>query len=367
MSDKGFRVRLDISGPGLGGGLTGPELTGPELTGPELTGPELTGPELTGPELTGPELTGSRSLAGSPFHVALDISGGGFSVGLTGPELTGPELTGPELTGPELTGTVVDGLGTGGRTVDLPDHRDAPSRHNTSRASAPKLVDLRAGWSPVVYDQGKLPACTSNAIAAALHYLGQGDPKVATTSPSRMYLYWNERYGSGGSGHEGVTLREALKTINGYGSAPADLWPYKPQTLGHNPPQAAYQRARFVGGVSYERIELAHDANPDKAVLPVLRALAEGLPVLFGLSVYDNFRHVPTDGVIHPPTAGMRLLFGHAGLIVGVRKAGRELQLICQNSWGTGWADGGFYYLSSAYLANHHLAQDFWAITRLDG
>ena len=44
-ADQGFRVRLEIRGPGLGGGLSGPELTGPaELTGPELTGPELTGP-----------------------------------------------------------------------------------------------------------------------------------------------------------------------------------------------------------------------------------------------------------------------------------------------------------------------------------
>ena len=281
--------------------------------------------------------------------------------------MTGPELTGPELTGPELTGSVVDGLGTGGRVVDLPDHRDAPSRHNSGRGGAPKLVDLRQGWSPVVYDQAQLPACTSNAVAAAIHYLGQAEPTAPGNNPSRMYLYWNERYGSGGSGDAGVTLRQALKTLSTYGSAPAQLWPYKPQTLRRNPPREAYARARFVGGVSYERVELGREDNPDKAVVPVLRCLAERRPVLFGLSVYDNFRHVPKDGIIHPPATGMRLLFGHAGLIVGARKAGGELQLICQNSWGTDWADGGFYYLSAAYLANHHLAQDFWTITRLDG
>ena len=230
----------------------------------------MTGPELTGPELTGPELTG--------------------------PELTGPELTGPELTGPELTGSVVDGLGTGGRVVDLPDHRDAPSRHNTGRGSAPELVDLREGWSPMVYDQAQLPACTSNAVAAAISYVAQAEPALAGGNPSRMYLYWNERYGSGGSGDAGVTLRQALKTLSAYGSAPADLWPYKQQTLRRNPPREAYARARFVGGVSYERVDLGRDDNPDKAVVPLLRCLAARRPVLFGLSVYDNFRHVPPTG-----------------------------------------------------------------------
>ncbi|BEP14509.1 hypothetical protein acdb102_28200 [Acidothermaceae bacterium B102] len=371
MTANSFRVSLDISGPGFSTSLTGPELTGPELTGPELTGPELTGPELTGPELTGPELTGGHG-SGGPFHVSLEISGPGFSTGLTGPELTGPELTGPELTGPELTGpeltgSVVDGLGTGGRAVDLPDHRDAPSRHNTGRGSAPALVDLREGWSPVVYDQAQLPACTSNAVAAAIHYVAHAEPTLAAGNPSRMYLYWNERYGSGGSGDVGVTLRQALKTLSAYGSAPADLWPYKPQTLRRNPPREAYARARFVGGVAYERIDLGRDDNPDKAVIPLLRCLAARRPVLFGLSVYDNFRHVRSDGVIHPPAAGMRLLFGHAGLIVGARRVGGQLSFICQNSWGTDWADKGFFYLPAAYVADHHLAQDFWAITQLSG
>ncbi len=65
--------------------------------------------------------------------------------------------------------------------------------HELDYLSNIKLVDLRSNC-PEIYDQGKLGSCTANAIAAAFEYdaiIQNGKDNEFT--PSRLYIYYNER------------------------------------------------------------------------------------------------------------------------------------------------------------------------------
>ena len=76
---------------------------------------------------------------------------------------------------------------------DLPDARDYAYAAPIYRfpQGLPMSVDLRPEC-PRVYDQGQLGSCTANGIAAAIEFdrrkLGQ-----KTFTPSRLFIYYNER------------------------------------------------------------------------------------------------------------------------------------------------------------------------------
>jgi C1A family cysteine protease len=268
----------------------------------------------------------------------------------------------PENTGPELTGPLHNGVGRGGWHPDLPDHRDFP--FVPDGRDIPESKDLRELVEVVPFDQGPLPSCTSNAVAAALRYR-QAAQGMDDFLPSRMYMYWNERHGPGRPRSEGVSLRAALKSLNAYGVSPEELWPYRASTVDRNPSLDAYEAARYNGDVNYQRLHLP--ADDPKASAEVLRAcIASDYPVLFGLTVYDNFKRVGDGGVVEPPAKGARALFGHAGLIIGYGDDGDGAAFTCQNSWGSDWGRGGFYSLRASYLTDRTLAQDFWTITALE-
>lgn len=76
--------------------------------------------------------------------------------------------------------------------------------------------------------------------------------------------------------------------------------------------------------------------------------LATKGPILVGLSVDHSWDNATATGgkidVFQPNT----VRGGHAVAVVGYRTDGR---FIVRNSWGTGWGDHGFGYVSEAYIA----------------
>src|SRR6185436_16760106 len=81
-----------------------------------------------------------------------------------------------------------------------------------------------------------------------------------------------------------------------------------------------------------------------------------GNPVVFGMSVSDSFEHLRPgeiyDDIVSPRTGG------HAMVLVGYSEKRQAFKLI--NSWGTGWGENGFGWVS--YRALSRLSYQFFVI-----
>jgi hypothetical protein len=81
--------------------------------------------------------------------------------------------------------------------------------------------------------------------------------------------------------------------------------------------------------------------------------LGDGRAVLLALTITDSWFGVGVDGLVPAPAANDQLQGGHAVVAVGFDEA--EQRLLVRNSWGLGWADGGYAWLPYEYLERYGL------------
>lgn len=255
---------------------------------------------------------------------------------------------------------------------DLPDHRDllyaAPV---TALRALPPKVDLHPGC-PHIYDQERLGSCTANAIAAALEFnqMKQKLPDVFT--PSRLFIYYNERVMEGTVDEDsGAMIRDGIRSVAKQGACPEEastqhpgpdgIWPYDPNyevRFREKPPQACYDLAKKHQAIMYSR--LVRNLNQMKG------CLASGYPFVFGFSVYESFetQEVARTGIVPMPAPSEQLLGGHAVLAVGYDEELRRF--IVRNSWGKDWGVEGYFTMPYAYFLDDNLSDDFWTIRRVE-
>jgi C1A family cysteine protease len=248
-----------------------------------------------------------------------------------------------------------------GWLADTPDHRDSVVgfAEITSPTQLPAEVDLRPIMPPV-YDQGQLGSCTANAIAAAFdvarHIAG-----AAFMSPSRLFIYFNERTVEGTvKSDSGAQIRDGIKTLKTDGVAPESLWPYEISKFAKKPPAGVFAAALKNEALDYARVPATQAA--------IQGVLAGGRPVVVGFTVYESFESqaVATTGIMPMPTLFEQALGGHAVLVVGYKLIGKKLYWIVRNSWGETWGDGGYFYMPAVYLTIPGLASDFWTVRTVE-
>lgn len=218
----------------------------------------------------------------------------------------------------------------------------------------PKSVDLRARC-PKVFDQGDLGSCTANAIAAAIEFDQIKEKLRQTFTPSRLFIYYNERALEGTvSSDSGATLRDGIKTVASQGACAEAMWPYVEQKFAERPPAQCYTAGKLHPAVEYSRI--TQDPGQMKA------CLAAGYPFVFGFTVYESFEseEVAQTGMVAMPAAGESALGGHAVMAAGYDEGSQRF--LVRNSWGPSWGMGGYFSMPYAYLTNPNLADDFWTI-----
>jgi C1A family cysteine protease len=237
---------------------------------------------------------------------------------------------------------------------DVPDRRDllfsAPAEF---MAALPPTADLR-GRCPAVYDQGQLGSCTANAIAAAFEF-DQLKQQLPAFSPSRLFIYYNERFIEGTVDYDsGAMIRDGMKSVNKVGVCPEEEWPYDASRFRNRPGSQCYADAASHQSLVYRSV--VQDLHQLQG------AIASGYPVVFGFSVYESFasREVARSGIVPLPTRGERQLGGHAVLAVGYDDGAQAF--IVRNSWGTGWGAAGYCTMPYAYLTSSRLASDFWVL-----
>src|SRR6476659_5862851 len=169
-----------------------------------------------------------------------------------------------------------------GWVPDLPDGRDllyaAPLK---PLAKLPEKVDLRK-QCPKVYDQGELGSCTANAIAAALEFDQMKQRLKNVFTPSRLFIYYNERAMEGTiDSDSGAMIRDGVKSVNKRGACKESSWPYKIERFREKPGKGCYAEGRKHQAISYLRV--------NQSLGQLKGCLAEGFPFIFGFAVYESF------------------------------------------------------------------------------
>jgi C1A family cysteine protease len=249
---------------------------------------------------------------------------------------------------------------------DLPHAKRESARFNGAGVALPPSVDLRSGF-PAVYDQGQCGSCTANALAGVMEFdlIRQALP---TFTPSRLFIYWNERYLEGSTASDsGATISDGVKAINTWGAPPEKDWLYLPaDQLTIRPPKKVYADATKTKALTY--------ASINQNIAEMKACLAIGFPFVFGFSVFESFESdaVAKSGIVPmPQPPGEQSIGGHAVVAVGYTDSGvvngvtvaPPQTFIVRNSWGAAWGVQGYAFFPYAYLTSDTLASDFWKVT----
>lgn len=253
---------------------------------------------------------------------------------------------------------------------DLPDHRDvtyAAPRKLATKDLLPN-VDLRPKWPNPSYDQGELGSCTANAIAGAIEF-AMYQEGVDTFTPSRLFIYYNERVIEGTVNSDaGAQIRDGMKSVAGTGYCGEDCdnpppecpsnscWPYDISKFAEQPPQASYDCAANHKVGSYMSIS--------QNLADMKGCLNEGFPFVFGFTVFPSLLSLASPWNLPMPQQGDAPIGGHAVLAMGYDD--EEQLFIIRNSWGPNWGDNGYYYMPYAYLLDDNLSDDFWTVRLAD-
>jgi C1A family cysteine protease len=241
---------------------------------------------------------------------------------------------------------------------DLPDIRDVTYSIEIP-ATLPSLVDLREQFPPC-YDQGELGSCTANAIAGALQFDQLKQKEVKAATPSRLFIYYNERVMEGTvSEDSGAEIRDGIKSVNHLGAPPETVWPYKVTKFASKPTKRAYTQGMAHQAVRYARVS-------NKSIRPIKAVLASGYPIVFGFTVYDYFEsdEMAKTGILKIPLPSEQVAGGHAVIAAGYDES--QQMVLVRNSWAEDWGLKGYFWMPYEYITNPGLADDFWVIRQVE-
>lgn len=236
-----------------------------------------------------------------------------------------------------------------------------PYLASSSRVSRlPPKVDLRPFMTPVE-NQGGSNSCVANAVAGAYEYLVKRHRGDDAYDVSRLFIYFNARKRSGIE-HEdqGSMIADAIDSLREEGACAEETWPYDESVVNEEPSPEAYDEASQFLVEDMQHVPTALDAWR--------AALAEGYPVIFGMSLFQSFDKHRKPGLVPMPSAresSRESHGGHAMLCVGYSDP--DKLFIVRNSWGPDWGDQGYCYIPYGYLMNEQFnSGDSWIIRQLE-
>jgi hypothetical protein len=246
----------------------------------------------------------------------------------------------------------------------------------------PTNVDLRI-HNLDIDDQGNSGSCVGNAAASILEVLterinrGLGFPGVYTNF-SFMFLYWELRNEIGETGIDGGSWpHDAFDEVKEHGICEFDVWNKESQGYANasdfaliQPSAAAYTNAlnyRIEKEGGYKSIDNLN------LVLDMKEALSKGLPVMASITVTNAIFGITGPIASHTYRGsldGSVAVGGHAMAALGYDDSLGGF--IVENSWGSGWGDGGYMllpydvYEADSYAGETVVTTSFMGVT-LDG
>lgn len=224
---------------------------------------------------------------------------------------------------------------------------DAAEAGLLAAAPPPRSVDRRKSWW-TIGDQGKTGSCVGWAGAWGVGwYLLRAAGRISSTdrlSPRYLWMasketdVFTERPTSFAES-DGTSLKAACDIARKYGFALEADVPF------------AIRTTMYLGSVnalyaSNAQRKIASYINLRKDPGGWRMWLWENGPIMAGLAVDRYWMQCGADGVLDAYDAAA-VYGGHAVCICGYREDGT---FIVRNSWGTGWGDRGYAYITPAYL-----------------
>lgn len=213
------------------------------------------------------------------------------------------------------------------------------------KVSLPHAVSYRHLVSKV-FDQGPTNSCVANWFAMAIWLRGQ-IVAAPVPMPSRRWAYTVARYGDEPGKQlldEGSSARVMCMKSQRHGIIAETRLPFEPAKINEPPPfdaDIAGADAEFTGW---------YRAGVDP--LELQQALADGYVPGMAISVFPNFENWPKTSKAYEETSG-DLLGYHMVTITGYRtNSDGSVDFEVLNSWGDGWADGGFLWMSDRFVGS---------------
>lgn len=248
---------------------------------------------------------------------------------------------------------------------DLPDFRDYTfdKAYPAPRAvkALPNKVELDLSKFSPIEDQRNLGSCTANAAAGIIEYMEKVS-KGVHIDVSRLFIYKVTRKLMGESGDTGAYLRDTLKAMRLFGALPEEYWPYITTTFDVEPTAYQYAIAGNFKSLGYFRVD-QQGLSTTQILDSIKQRINKKLPMIFGFTCFSSLNSVKSDGIIPFPTAGEKVLGGHAVALVGYDDDQKLFKI--RNSWGTSWGENGYGYLPYQYLTQG-LMVDIWGVTKQD-
>jgi len=232
------------------------------------------------------------------------------------------------------------------------DLRDIPMALVLPAIPIPKRFDYTPLMTPV-RSQGHEGTCVAFAsVVGVKEYQDKKEyHKLIELSPRFVYSLCKKF--DGAPQEEGTYPRIAMKVLLNYGVCLESFWPYHVHQKDR-PKRGAGKSAKRYRIRAYARL---------KAILEMKRSLMVNGPFLAGVKVFESWfnKRVKINGIIPMPKPKEELLGGHAICIMGFDDVKGFFKF--KNSWGRGWADRGYGYLSYEYLSRY--CRDAWSATDL--
>lgn len=211
------------------------------------------------------------------------------------------------------------------------------------RAHLPQAVDISANF-PVPGRQGNQSSCVAWATAyAARSYLETRRQGWEANDPGHLFspaFIYNQI--SSGRCDRGTNISDALNLLKKTGVVPLSEFPYDQKDCSKNP---APQTLALAGNFRIKDWQRVNEQKLDD----IKGQLYMGNPVIFGMSVSDDFKKLKGDEIYNdlsmPDPAQ-----GHAMVLVGYDDNRQAFKLI--NSWGTHWGNNGFGWVSYPAFQN---------------
>lgn len=187
-------------------------------------------------------------------------------------------------------------------------------------------------------------SCVANAFCDGLEILkGIEDPSsVEQLSRSALY-YWSRCRHGAQDKDEGTYPSAAAAQLLTVGVVPEKLWEHTEEHLFKAPP------VRLTMMAAANRVQGVHQiADKGVSLLDTVEwSVRAGMPVVCCLELTQGFRDPSWDAVLD---AGGATWGSHAMLVVGFRHGSTGREYLLRNSWGTGWGNGGYVWITAKLL-----------------